>query len=79
MSVMSKIVAPSPPNCCGIWTPRSFCWRAASCTRCVKTQETTPLEPGAVDHKFYAPGIGHVLTIDLITGTRLELVQIKTE
>ena len=52
---------------------------AASCDRCLETQENSPLEPGAVEHKFYAPGIGNVLTIDLITGERLELVQIKTE
>jgi hypothetical protein len=25
------------------------------------TQETTPLEPGTVDHKFYVRGIGTVL------------------
>jgi hypothetical protein len=27
-------------------------------TRCLKTVETTPLEPGATDFKVYAPGIG---------------------
>jgi len=27
-------------------------------TDCLKTKETTPLEPGAVDFKFYAPGVG---------------------
>ena len=29
--------------------------------RMVLTQETTPLEPGVVDHKFYVRGIGTVL------------------
>lgn len=29
-------------------------------TRCVRTRETTPLEPGAEDFKVYAPGIGLV-------------------
>ena len=27
-------------------------------TDCLKTRETTPLEPGEVDFKFYAPGVG---------------------
>ncbi len=30
MSVTSEIEAPSPPNSTGIWTPSSFCSRAAS-------------------------------------------------
>ena len=28
--------------------------------KCPKTRETTPLEPGAVEFKWYAPGIGLV-------------------
>jgi len=31
---------------------------AGTFTDCLKTRETTPLEPGAVDFKFYAPGVG---------------------
>lgn len=46
---------------------------------CLKTEETTPITPGALEHKFYAPGIGQVLTIDLESGERSELKQVITE
>jgi len=28
---------------------------------CLKTKEWTPLEPGGIEHKYYAPGVGLVL------------------
>jgi hypothetical protein len=43
---------------------------------CLETQEITGLEPGALEHKFYARGIGNVQTIDLVTGDTFPLVQI---
>jgi hypothetical protein len=43
---------------------------------CLETKELTGLEPGALEHKFYAPGVGNVLTIDLVTGDTFPLVQI---
>jgi len=46
---------------------------------CLRSEETTPLEPEALEAKFYASGIGNVLTVDEETGGRCELVQIKTE
>ena len=46
---------------------------------CLKTTETSPLEPDAVENKFYAAGVGNLLTIDLSTGEKSELVQIMTE
>lgn len=33
-------------------------------TDCLQTEEWTPLEPGVVEHKFYARGIGHIKTIE---------------
>jgi hypothetical protein len=33
---------------------------AGTFTNCLETQETTALEPGVVDHKFYVKGIGQV-------------------
>jgi hypothetical protein len=36
-----------------------------------------PLEPHLLQYKFYAPGVGNVLTIDARTGDREELVQIR--
>ena len=43
---------------------------------CLKTKETSPLEPDVVENKFYAAGIGNLLTIDLTTGEKSELLQI---
>ncbi len=45
--------------------------------RGLQTQETTPLDPSLRELKFYAPGIGHVLTIDQNTGDRVKLVEIR--
>jgi hypothetical protein len=45
---------------------------------CLKSEETTPLEPDALEDKFYAAGVGNVLTVDLVSGERDELVQIMT-
>jgi hypothetical protein len=33
---------------------------AGEFTNCLKLKETTPLEPGVTDYKYYAPGIGMV-------------------
>ena len=46
---------------------------------CLKTQEFTPIEPDALEFKFYAPGVGHVLTMDARTGKRSELVSVVKE
>jgi hypothetical protein len=44
---------------------------------CLKSQETTPLETDLLEHKFYAAGVGNVLTVDATTGDREELVRIR--
>jgi hypothetical protein len=44
---------------------------------CLETEEFTPLEPGAIDHKFYARGVGFIQSSSLRRGReRLELVTI---
>jgi hypothetical protein len=43
---------------------------------CLKTPETTPLEPDLLEDKFYASGVGNILTLDVHTGERTELVRI---
>ena len=43
------------------------------------TKETTPLEPTALENKYYKAGIGVVLTIDKVTGDREELVAVRTD
>lgn len=50
---------------------------AASCNgNCLVTEDFTPLEPGVVENKYYAPGIGAILEVNPETGTRVELVEI---
>jgi hypothetical protein len=43
---------------------------------CLETDEFTPLEPGVVEQKFYAPGVGLVLEMDA-DGNRIELIEIE--
>ena len=45
-------------------------------TNVLKTHETAPLEPDASENKYYAAGVGNILTVDLETGERSELTQI---
>ncbi len=45
-------------------------------TNCIRTEEWTPLSPGPTEWKYYAPGIGLVLEVDVQSGERLELVRI---
>ena len=40
---------------------------------CLKTEETSPIEPSALEHKFYKANVGNVLTVDEETGDRSEL------
>lgn len=51
---------------------------AGSFDHCLKTEDTSSLEPGVIEQKFYAPGVGFVLTIiDPGSGKKLELKEIK--
>ncbi|MBA3652213.1 MAG: hypothetical protein H0W66_12220 [Chthoniobacterales bacterium] len=45
---------------------------------CLQSEETTPLEPDLLEDKFYAAGVGNVLTMDVNSGERIELIQILT-
>jgi hypothetical protein len=50
---------------------------AASCNNgCLITKDFTPLDPGAIENKYYARGIGLILEVNPETGARVELVQI---
>lgn len=40
---------------------------------CLQTIDTTPLEPDVEELKYYAPGIGLIVEIDVETGDRVEL------
>jgi hypothetical protein len=41
------------------------------CTGCVSTEDSSALEPGFIENKYYASGVGLVLTVDP-DGTRVE-------
>lgn len=43
----------------------------------LKTREFSGLEPDARENKYYVPGVGNVLTVDLVTGERDELLRIE--
>ena len=43
----------------------------------VETEDTTPLEPNVLEHKYYAEGIGPILTVGVSGGTREELVRFE--
>jgi hypothetical protein len=51
---------------------------AGTFNNCLETYEVTGLEPGALEHKYYAAGVGNVLTVDTVTGDTFPLVQIVT-
>ena len=49
---------------------------AGTYTKCLKTEDFTPIDPDNTEFKYYAPGIGNVLTINPDTGKRLELISV---
>ncbi len=51
----------------------------ATYTQCIRTEDTTPLNPSVRENKFYCPGVGTVLEVDLVTGTRVELQAVETQ
>ncbi len=44
----------------------------------VQTADTNGIEPDVLEHKFYARGVGVLLTIDVESGAREELVSVTT-
>jgi hypothetical protein len=42
------------------------------------TEDTTPLEPGVVERKYYVRDVGPVLAVSLSDGAREELVSFET-
>lgn len=49
---------------------------AGTYTKCLKTEDFTPIDPDNTEFKHYAPGIGNVLTTNPATGKRVELVSV---
>jgi hypothetical protein len=51
-----------------------------SFTTCLKTKDYTALEPGVVENKYFAPGVGNIQTVMVEGGSEhSELVKITTE
>ena len=45
----------------------------------LQTEDTTPLQPDVLEHKYYAPGVGPILAIDIAGGGREELVDFESQ
>jgi hypothetical protein len=51
---------------------------ASSCSHnCLVTRDFAPLEPGAIENKYYAPGIGFIQEVNPKTGEKVKLVEIQ--
>lgn len=50
---------------------------AGTFTGCVKTEDFTPIEPDALEYRFYAPGIGVVREVNAETGEIVNLVEVS--
>lgn len=56
---------------------QSITVQLGSFTNVLVTEESTPLEPGYVERKYYAPGIGNVRSFDVAGGhEKLQLIKI---
>ncbi len=49
---------------------------AGTFTGCIRTEDWSPVEPGIIESKWYAPGVGFVLGVNQTSGVRTELVRI---
>lgn len=53
---------------------------AAACNAaCLVTHDFSPLDPEANENKYYSPGIGLVVEIDLNSGDRVELIEFTSQ
>jgi hypothetical protein len=52
---------------------------AGTYNNCLVTNDVSALEPDALEHKFYARGVGVVLERDMQTGAEMKLVQVTSE
>jgi hypothetical protein len=51
---------------------------AGTFKNCLKTEETTPLETDLLEDKYYATGVGNVLTVNVRNGDKIKLIKITT-
>jgi hypothetical protein len=45
-------------------------------TACIRTADTTPLEPDVLEYKVYCPGVGPVFELNVENNSRIELIEI---
>ena len=45
----------------------------------LQTEETTPLEPDVLEHKYYAPGVGFIKSVVVSSGEVFELIRVWRE
>ena len=50
---------------------------AGTYANCIETEDTTPLEPDVLEHKYYCPQVGTVLEVDLEDDARVELLSVE--
>ncbi len=49
---------------------------AATCDgNCLVTRDFSPLDPGVEENKYYLPGVGRIVEINLESGARVELIE----
>ncbi len=52
--------------------------RVSTYQNCTKTYDWTPLDPKAMEYKYYCPEVGSVVLVeDLTTGERVELIKVE--
>lgn len=56
------------------FVPQALAQLLCSAGDCVVTRDSSPLEPDAIERKYFAPGIGDFLEVELDTGTVTQLV-----
>jgi len=59
-------------------TDESVTVPAGTYDHCVKTHDFTPLEPALNEQKYYCPGVGVALEVNVNTGVRTELTSVTT-
>lgn len=55
------------------YMPAALAQRFCSARNCVVTSEATPLDPAVLERKYFAPGVGQILSVHLETGESVQL------
>jgi hypothetical protein len=58
-------------------TPASHPFWLDPMALCLVTKARSPLEPDGIENRYYALGVGLILTVDLAANAREELIDIE--